>query len=173
MCLFDIENEAEKYFLSISTPFYGSIPNSRCSNPCLGPRSIASSRGGLVRASRSGAPLPSRASSSCIFSKTRRRCPTFGTRRLPPRGLPLFSTGFWPQLYLVDISSVSRRSRSKLMIAPIRSALASEEEGISRARAGGHLPDLPIKLRALSTKEDSNGRNGRRRRSREKLIVRG
>lgn len=59
-----------------------------------------------------------------------------GRKRLPPRGrsacLPLFSTGFWPRLYLVDISSVSRRSRSKLIIAPVR---AARSEGISRSRA--------------------------------------
>lgn len=69
-------------------------------------------------------------SSLCIFSKTRRWCPTFGTRVLPPCGLPLFFTGFWLRLYLVDISSVSRRRRSKLIIAPVRN---TSEQGISRS----------------------------------------
>jgi len=38
---------------------------------------------------------------------------------LPPCSLPLFSISFWSWLYLVDIS---HRSRSKLIIAPVRSA---------------------------------------------------
>ena len=53
------------------------------------------------------------------FSKTR-RCPTFVARGSHRVWLPLFSTGSWPRLYLVDISSVSRRSRLKLIIAPGR-----------------------------------------------------
>lgn len=75
--------------------------------------------------------------SSCIFSKTRRRCPTFGTRGSHRVACPSFSTGFWSPVIF------SRYFPPK----PVKAdycASSKREQGISRSRS--FRPIWPIKL---------------------------